>query len=202
LKEVAAMRIEEKVNEVLKIHRIVDADVHRFGMKSGLSCLRFCSRCCSSVRVTATVLEMLPLAYWFYKKQTAQFWLEKLDDAGEDGERMCILLRFPKRSRNVGRCMAYKMRPLICRLFGFAAVFDKNNQPQLVTCKVIKKIYHQAYLEIALSLRTLHVPIMKRYYAMLYPLDFMQAQRFYPLNEALRLAIETVLFHFSYHRQV
>lgn len=196
------MRFEEKVNEVLKIYRIVDADVHRFGMKSGLHCLRFCSRCCANVKVTATILELLPLAYWLYKKQTAQLWLEKLDAARVDKETRCILLEFPKHSRNVGRCIAYTMRPLICRLFGFSAVIDKNNQPQLVTCKVIKKVYNKTYLQTAHSLGTLRVPIMKRYYAMLYPLDIVYAQRFYPLNEALRLAIETVLFHFSYHQQV
>lgn len=196
------MRFEEKVNEVLKIYRIVDADVHSFEMMSGLRCLRFCSRCCINVKVTATVLELLPLAYWLYKKQTARFWLEKLDAVRADKERRCILLRFPKHSRNVGRCMVYKMRPLICRLFGFSAVIDKSNQPQLVTCKVIKKVYNASYLQTSRSLGTLPVPIMKRYYAMLYPLDFIDAQKFYPLNEALRMAIETVLFHFSYHQQV
>lgn len=196
------MRIEEKVNKILRVFNIVDTDIQHFKKKSGMQCLRICSHCCKNVHVTATVLELLPLAYWFYNKQTAQYWLEKLAAVPTVGESKCILLRFPKNSRNVGRCTAYKLRPLICRLFGFSVVFDKNNRPQLVTCTVIKKLFKETFLETSRSLETLHGPIMKRYYTMLYTIDFGLAQQFYPFNEALRKAIETVISHFTYRKLI
>jgi len=201
LVEVVNMGIDETVDRVLKIYRIADRDIHRFRSRSGLQCLRFCSHCCSNINVSATELELLPLAFWLYQRQRAQHWLEKLNEIPVIGHSKCVLLQFPKHGRNIGRCAAYKMRPLICRLFGFSAVLDKHNRPQLVTCGVIKKLYNQTYVETARSLGKYHVPIMKKYYTLLYALDFARARRFYTINEALKMAIETVLSHFTYRQK-
>ncbi len=96
--------------------------------------------------------------------------------------------------------MYYPMRPLTCRFFGFSAVLDKHERPQLFTCPVIKKMYHEKYVETVRSLATLDVPIMKNYSMMLYSIDFSLAQRQYPFNDALRMALETVLSDFLYRQ--
>ncbi len=198
------MSIEEKVKAVKKIYRLLDADVQRFKNVSGLKCLRFCSHCCEKSDITATVLEFLPLAYSLYKDNKCDEFLLRLDDMQAADNNNCILLTFPGNREHAGRCLAYKMRPLVCRLFGFSAVLDKNSLPQLATCREIKQKYNENYLKTVHLLekteRTvpIDVPIMKNYCMMLYGIDLSLAQKYYPLDTALRMAIETVLSAFAY----
>lgn len=207
------MTIEEKVKEIKKIYRILDADVLQFKKESCLKCLRFCSHCCENPDITATILEFLPLAYHFYNEHLCEEYLSKLNEMKtHPGDKQpCILLTFPGKRINAGRCLAYKWRPLVCRLFGFSTVLDKNCRPQLVTCAAIKQKYSENYLKTVHTLdetnildtndtteTTNKIPIMKNYYMMLYGIDISLGQKYYPLNTALRMAIETVLSTFAY----
>lgn len=198
------MTIEEKVKEVKKIYRLLDADVQQFKKETALKCLRFCSHCCEKHDITATVLEFLPLAYSFYKEGQCEEYLRKLKEIQVAENNTCILLTYPGKRENAGRCLAYKMRPMVCRLFGFSAVLDKNSRPQLVTCREIKQKYSENYLKTVGLLekaeRTvpLDIPIMKNYCMMLYGIDLSLAQKYYPLNTAIRMAIERVLSAFVY----
>jgi Fe-S-cluster containining protein len=198
------MSIEEKVKAVKKIYRLLDADVQRFKKESGLKCLRFCSHCCEKNDITATVLEFLPLAYSLYKENQCENYLEKLKEMEAADNNKCILLIYPSKKEHAGRCLAYKMRPLVCRLFGFSTVLDKNSRPQLVTCREIKQTYNENYLRAVNILETaepgvpVDIPIMKNYCMMLYGIDLSLAQKYYPLDTALRMAIESVLSAFAY----
>lgn len=193
------MTIEEKVKEVKKIYRIIDADVHRFKKVTGLKCLRYCSHCCENPHITATVLEFLPLAYQLYKENRCEEYLEKLKEAEAEDRPNCFLLTYPENWKNAGRCLEYKYRPLVCRLFGFAVALDKNSLRQLVTCAGIKHKYNENYEKTVHSLETMpDVPVMKNYYMMLYGIDTVLAQKYYPICTALRMAIETVLSAFAY----
>lgn len=203
------MSIEDKVKEVKKIYCILEADVRRFKKESCLKCLRFCSHCCENPDIiAATILEFLPLAYHLYNAHLCEEYLLKLNETETQpgDKRTCILLTFPDKKINTGRCLAYKWRPLVCRLFGFSTVLDKKNRPQLVTCAGIKQKYSENYLKTVQALdktdsteKTNKVPIMKNYYMMLYGIDISLGQKCYPLNTALQMAIETVLSAFSYH---
>jgi len=197
-----AMMIEDKVNEIIKLFYIVDSEIHHFKKESGLRCLRFCSRCCSS-NIHATVLEFLPLAYWIYQKKAGHDWLIKLREAEAQGsvDTDCFLLRYPMHRKNSGRCIVYKMRPLVCRLFGFSALLDKHRQPQFVTCRTIKTAYRENYIEVLRSIgKVIQAPVMKNYYTMLYSIDPHLARDHYPIRVAFRMALETVLTYFTYQQ--
>lgn len=209
------MTIEEKVKEVKKIYRILDAEVLQFKKENCLKCLRFCSYCCEKADIGATVLEFLPLAHHLYNEHLCEEYLAKLKETETlpGYKHTCTLLTFPDKKINAekinaGRCLTYKWRPLLCRLFGFAAVLDKNSRPELVTCANIKQKYNKNYEKTVQALakidttnaieKTYKIPIMKNYYMMLYGIDISLGQTYYPLNTALRMAIETVLSAFAY----
>lgn len=200
----ATMTIEEKIKEVKKIYRQLDVDIQRYKRETGLKCLRFCGHCCEKPDITAAVLEFLPLAYHLYKENLCEEYLLKLKESEAGDKRTCILLTFPGKRKDAGRCLAYKMRPMVCRLFGFSAVLDKNCRPQLVTCREIKQKYNDIYLKTVHILETakpvppVDVPIMKNYCMMLYGIDLSLGQKHYPLNTAIRMAIESVLSAFAY----
>jgi Fe-S-cluster containining protein len=183
------MESVEKIRGVLKIFKRVDADVHNFKMRSGLSCFRQCCRCCVSKEVFVTILEVLPMAYWILKRDLQDEFIEKMES---NPTAQCVLLKNHTKNRFFGSCLIYNLRPLICRMFGFSAILDKNGLPKLVTCQVIKRVFRHRFQSASNSLDTYQVPIMKRYYAMLYSIDYSVSHRYYPVNEALRIAFKDV----------
>jgi uncharacterized protein len=96
-------------------------------------------------------------------------------------------------------CSEYVHRGLICRLFGYSARTNKYGKKELVTCQIIKteqaEAYHNATLQIEGGLE---VPVMSQYYMQLHAIDFELTQHFYPINEAIKRAIELVLQYYAY----
>lgn len=115
------------------IYREADAAVARFAEKSGLKCPMGCGRCCESPLIEATPLECLPLALSLLPK--SKEWLAILDVHIRTDRKLpssCpfyVSLGFGK-----GMCSVYEQRPLICRLFGFAAFVDDTGAEQLDHC--------------------------------------------------------------------
>jgi len=88
---------------------------------------------------------------------------------------------------------------LICRLFGFSARTDKYSRPEFITCQVIKTEQVQGYSEAVAKIEGgAIVPVMNRYYMRLHAIDPGLARDFYPVNEAIKRAIETVLHYYAY----
>jgi len=89
-------------------------------------------------------------------------------------------------------------RGLICRLFGYSARTNKYGKKELVTCQIIKTEQAQAYQSTTQKIEELNVPVMNQVYMQLHAIDFELAQKFYPINQAIQHAIETVLHYFAY----
>lgn len=62
-------RFSQIINNVLRLYEMLDAEIAQFQAASALRCASGCGRCCENPKVVATVLEVLPLAYHFWKEQ-------------------------------------------------------------------------------------------------------------------------------------
>jgi uncharacterized protein len=188
------MELEEKVLAVEKVFDSLDAEIAQFRQWSGLGCKWGCGKCCFKPDIEATVLEFLPFAHHLYKNGLAFEWLEKLE-ASQDS--ICMILN--PLQNGAGMCSEYRHRGLICRLFGFSARTNKYGSKELVTCQVIKTEQEQNYHAAAERVSEgADLPVMNQYYMRLHSIDFQMAQEFFPINKAIKHAIEAILHYYAY----
>lgn len=186
------------VQEVELVFQNLDNEIAAFQTESGLHCKSGCGRCCLKPDIEATILEFLPFAYYQYKQGTALEYLEKIN-ATESA--ICTILD-PTRI-GIGHCTAYAARGLICRLFGFSARTTKYGIKELVTCNVIKTEQPEEFLLAQASTITGNkVPTMNHFYMQLHGIDRELSQKYYPINIAIKKALETVLHYFSYREDL
>jgi Fe-S-cluster containining protein len=183
--------LTEKVKAVKIIYKELESEVVVFKGKSKISCMKGCSKCCMNNSIEATVLEFLPAAYELYRTGRSEEVVEKLDTNVED--RRCI---FYNPFNENGGCTMYKHRGLICRLFGFSLRADKNGNPQLIACQLIKNTADKELL--AKNIAT--APFTTDYYFKLYGIDPDLAIRHYPINRAIRKAVELVMLYYNFKK--
>lgn len=186
--------LEAKVKEVEGVLSALDSEIARFQGWSGLHCKYGCGKCCFKPDIEATILEFLPFAYSVYKRGEADVWLEKLESRPAG---VCVIL--DPGQLGTGLCTQYEHRGLICRLFGYSARTNKYNQKELVTCQVIKTEQAAGYAETVTKITAgENVPVMNDFYMRLHAIDAELTREFFPINTAIRKAIETVLHYFAY----
>ena len=189
------MTMEEKVHAVEQVFEQLDNEIEQFQDWSTLHCKFGCGKCCFKPDIEATVLEFVPFAYHLHKNALAVEWYERLQ---KDVSDVCMILN--PAQPGTGLCSEYPHRGLICRLFGFSARTNKHGRKELVTCEIIKteqpEMYEKARQKVEID--TGSVPMMHAYYLKLHAIDPDLARDFYPINIAIRKAIETVLAYFSY----
>ncbi|HRI80579.1 MAG TPA: YkgJ family cysteine cluster protein, partial [Cyclobacteriaceae bacterium] len=186
--------VEEKVHQVESVFQKLDEEIAQFQAQTTLHCKSGCGKCCFKPDIEATVLEFLPFALHLYQNSQAEEWYEKLKLSTPE---ICLILN-PTQS-GAGLCSDYPYRGLICRLFGYSARTNKHGERELVTCKVIKEEQGAAYQEAGRKIREgAHVPVMSDYYMQLHGIDFELTKDFYPINEAIRRALETVMHYYAY----
>lgn len=161
---------------------------------SGLICKTACGKCCNKADIEATVLEFLPFAHYLYGLNQCAEWLALL---AVRESAICVLFE-PARAGS-GYCTEYAYRGLICRLFGFSARTNKYAQREFISCQTIKTEQSGTYT-VALEkiVQGEFVPVMNHYYMRLLAIDRDLARDFYPINEAIKRAIETVLHYYAY----
>jgi Fe-S-cluster containining protein len=188
------MTLDEKVEAVEELFEELDSAISDFQQWSGLHCANGCGKCCFKPDITATILEFLPLAYHAFQERYAESLYGKLQ--GKDNE-LCIVL---DAARLAGMCGNYSNRGLICRIFGFSARMDKHSRPEMITCKIIKTEqahnYTRAMNEIANGGAS--IPIAENYYRRLMSIDTELGRVLYPINMAIRKALEVVMHYYAY----
>ncbi len=188
------MRIKEKVAAVNLLFESLDQQIASFQVNTTLHCKAGCGKCCFKPDIEATVLEFLPFAYYLYSQKLADQWLNKINSLDST---LCVILS-PTQS-GAGLCSEYQHRGLICRLFGYSARTNKYGKKELVTCQIIKTEQASAYAEANTKIEAgISVPVMNQYYMQLQSIDYELTRNFYPINEAIKRAIELVLQHYYY----
>jgi Fe-S-cluster containining protein len=183
------------LEEVLNIYQEVDRKILRFQDATGLKCPPGCGSCCVSQEVEATVLEMLPLAIESFSAQQADLLYSKIKEQERNGDRVCILYQPDLRTAGNGRCTYYKLRPLVCRLFGFAARTSKEGNLELCTCKVLRATYPQELQkEGKKGLSMFSLPVYQEISMRIAVLNPGMGFRRLPLNLAIKSAIEKVFW--------
>jgi Fe-S-cluster containining protein len=186
--------LEEKAKSVEEVFKRLDAEISKFQSWSTLHCEYGCGKCCFKPDIEATALEFIPFALHLFKNKEAENWLTKLSESDSD---VCLILH-PHQS-GTGLCSEYPYRGLICRLFGYSARTNKYGKRELVTCQIIKSGQAEKFEETENKIdEGMDVPVMNEFYMQLASIDFEMAREFYPINKAIRKAIETVLHFYAY----
>jgi uncharacterized protein len=180
----------EKISrEVLRLFLCADQDIARFANSTGMQCVPGCGHCCESVEVEATVLELIPWAMSVYQMEDIDNWIRKASDRQFSGQ--CIFYQPDENKPGQGRCAFYQYRPLECRLFGFAAVRNKQGKKNLVTCAFIKKVMGKKFQTIAAHINEdLPVVMMPDYVARLSQIDYGLGVKLFPINHAIIEALQ------------
>jgi Fe-S-cluster containining protein len=186
--------LEEKVKSIEAVFKKLDDEISKFQSATSLHCKFGCGKCCLKPDIEATILEFLPFAFHLYQSNQAEEWLTKLQ--GTDSE-ICLILN-PTQA-GTGLCSEYTYRGLICRLFGYSARTNKYGKRELVTCQIIKTEQVNSFAEAEKKIEEeLDVPVMNEFYMQLASIDFDLSRNFYPINVAIKKAIETVLHYYAY----
>lgn len=194
--------MDDRVPRVVAEFRAVDRAIEVFVATSQLACPPGCGACCNSPEVEASTIELLPMAEALVAEGLADVALAALDDAlsrglrgaapGEPAPSRCVMFRPDLSDPARGRCGAYTVRPLVCRLFGFGTRGTRTGRTELVACRVMRsfdpvRMQHVEGDSAALAL----APVMA---------DHAQAlgvegevSRLRPINHALRDALERVV---------
>lgn len=188
----------QKVQSVESLFNRLDKEILQFQSKSGIHCIAGCGKCCNKPDIEATVLEFLPLGHFFYKNGLAD---EKLSQLSVETSPICQLFTLQVLGKHGGMCNDYPHRGLICRLFGFSSGRNKYGNRTLITCKPIKNELPAKYKNaLALMDQGGEMPSWSRYYQDLQDIDYNLSTEFYPINKAIKLAIEYVLQYYFYNK--
>lgn len=188
------MSIEEKVKLVEGVFDQLDQQIAAFQNATSLHCKWGCGKCCYKADIEATILEFLPFAFYLHQQNQAEQWLDNLRETDSS---ICLILN--PTQNGAGLCSQYKHRGLICRLFGYSARTTKYGKPELVTCQIIKTEQQENFEKVEKAIEQgLEVPVMSNFYMQLHSIDFELTRDFFPINVAMRKAIETVLQYYAY----
>lgn len=127
------------VQEILQIYRRADHAARCFQLASGLRCPPGCGTCCESPQVEATVLQCLPVAWSLFRRRVADRIADRIETQAAAADLRCVLRRPEGIAVDKGRCAHYRLRPLVCRLFGFAARRNKYGELEPALCKVVRQ---------------------------------------------------------------
>ncbi len=188
------MNIKQLVQDLQLFYDEMGKAFSDYQQSTGLTCLSGCAKCCDNPNITATTLEMLPMAWDLYQRGLADEWYEKLISTSSE---ICPLIEFASLDRMQGKCTEYKTRPIICRGFGVYGHVKKDKSKALSVCKYIKNDKDNQLIQIAESEQG-KIPLMSEWTTRLLTIHPDLTSGYRPVAESLKLALEKVLLYHQY----
>jgi uncharacterized protein len=190
------MALNKIVLAVDQVFRELDEHIERVASKTGMRCRYLCNECCRKTDIEASPIEFIPLAASLYESGKVDEFLTRLDKSDETG--YCVLLSSEAWKEGNWACQQYDKRGLICRLFGYGYRLNREGIPELVTCKTLKEDCPEAVAKARLEGTEFpeEVPLFRNYSMQLYGIDPDLATKQFPINKAIRMAIEKLYFHY------
>ena len=191
------MNVLAKIRAVERLFKFLDKDIQELMSQTGICCVENCIKCCTTPRIEATALEFYPLAYHLYQTGQAASILAKIEQVNAPS--VCPLLNNLFIDNIRPGCSFYGHRGLICRLFTYSYSTDKYGRKRLNACKTIRLEQPEQLDKANKIMETRPLgPKASDFYSRLQIIDFHGAQRLYPIGEAIRIAIETIVTNFHY----
>lgn len=180
-------------NEILEVYYSFDRTIMSFQSATGMRCTPRCSLCCREWHVETTVLEMLPLAREIYLREEDDAVMSAILEKDQQHDPSCALIKNFLNEGDPGLCSYYEFRPLVCRLFGFAARRNKHDKIELMPCRVVRESTPSEVnrAEMALS-QGLSLPVYQDAFMRVSYIKPNIGSRRLPINQALKEAIETL----------
>lgn len=193
------MSVISKVKAVEKVFNALDVEIKSFQQVSKIHCLAGCGKCCFKPDIEATPLEFLPLAFDLFLTKRID---EVYEELSTTKKAYCHLFQPKPLSFDQGSCGQYVHRGLICRLFGYSAYKNSSVKRKYVTCKPIRESQGEQVEAVNESLKlTGKIPMMSDYYYQIRSIDPELGTNRYPINEAIKKAIEYVLGYYAYRKR-
>lgn len=183
-------RYRELAKLVQSIYSESGSSFNNFQTSSGFKCIEGCGRCCLNPDVSASMLEMLPMALELIDSGMADEVYSRLSENLPS----CIFYKFTSPDGLKGHCTSYLNRPSICRSFGAGVRISKTGQKDWVICKHIK----QNVPELLESVDKNTAPIIGTFASQVASLDHTLGSKLYPINIALKLMLEKLFLLSSY----
>jgi uncharacterized protein len=184
----------DKIRKIERVFNQLDKETTKFGNQSGLKCLTNCDLCCRKKGLEANVLEFLPFAYYLVKNNLHEAALDLLETNPEH----CINLAKTQVPGQTAGCSIYAHRGLICRLFGFSGVRDKNAKLAVYTCSLMKNEFAAEYKQTMERINSdMHIPVVSDFYYQIYYIDPQLANDYNLINVSIRKAIEKVAYYYA-----
>ena len=174
-----------RLGAVQSLYSKLDKAQGRFAKTFDVSCPHGCGSCCEHFFPDITMAEAEYLAMGILFEGREEEVLEKLHSIKD--RTSCPLYR----KDNPYHCSVHAVRPLICRLFGFSAVRDKNGHPAFADCKWNTKVLNLKTQD--LEAHTEDLAIMGDYGMAMEEIQ-PEDPSTYPLDEALEKAIYKIKF--------
>lgn len=184
----------DKIKKIEKVFKQLDKETEKFVSQSGLKCVTNCNICCLKKGLEANVLEFLPLAWYLVRNNLHDAALELLEPNPE----YCINLAQSQTPGTTSGCSSYAQRGMICRLFGFSGIKDKNSKLSVYTCSYMKKEYPEEYANTMQRINNgMKIPIVTDFYYQIYFIDPNMANDYNPINVSIYKAIQKVAYYFE-----
>ena len=165
-----------------------------FAVATGLRCPEGCGACCHDARPEVTELDVSLIA----RDAVARGVGEALFEAAVAGaDARCVFYESEDGAPHKGRCTAYSLRPMLCRLFGFAARRGKTG-PELAACRVHRAQTPELVAVAEEAARRGEAPIFGDHQSRLDGLDPARSATKRPINQALARALERELTRLAY----